>query len=558
MVDVLCCALGSVIFLSMFSDEDKETYRLLASTRASDLQSLKKVLAEVNKKNATLNAENKSLKDDAKDESELAERRRKEIAELLAELTKMTKNEETAEKLLAARLKEIKELNERLGGLLSENTSLKADKVKLTAEKQKKIDDLLAQLSWLADKKEFIEMVLAQRNKEMDALLDKLALLGKNKSTLEADLQGSKAETTKRQLRIDELAKQAEELTRKLLAAEANIKQLEKTARLLPKLQDELKEYRTKLTDEEVTKKLLEGNLARRAEELAKAAKDFETLALAKKALEKKLEGVSRELIEALANKERLTAAEKKRDDLQELVGKKSKDLEAALDLLAKLKGDSARLKALIEHRFAGIALTGKKVIFIVDTSGSMDLVDEKTPAPNKWPGVCDTVAQVMRSLTDLEKFQIITFSEEVKWVLGKDGEWLDFNVKTTPDQVREALIRMKPSGGTNLHAAFKATFDLRAKGLDTVYLFSDGLPNEGEGLTAEQDRTIKDENARSGILSKHLRKKLKEEWNRPIEGQDRVRINAIGFFFESPDVGAFLWALAREHDGSFVGMSKP
>ena len=37
-----------------------------------------------------------------------------------------------------------------------------------------------------------------------------------------------------------------------------------------------------------------------------------------------------------------------------------------------------------------------------------------------------------------------------------------------------------------------------------------------------------------------------------------RVRINTIGFFFESPDVGAFLWALARENDGSFVGMSRP
>jgi len=33
------------------------------------------------------------------------------------------------------------------------------------------------------------------------------------------------------------------------------------------------------------------------------------------------------------------------------------------------------------------------------------------------------------------------------------------------------------------------------------------------------------------------------------------VRINAVGFFFESPDVGAFLWALAREHRGSFVGL---
>jgi hypothetical protein len=36
------------------------------------------------------------------------------------------------------------------------------------------------------------------------------------------------------------------------------------------------------------------------------------------------------------------------------------------------------------------------------------------------------------------------------------------------------------------------------------------------------------------------------------------VRINTIGFFYESPDLGAFLWALARENEGSFVGMSKP
>ena len=36
------------------------------------------------------------------------------------------------------------------------------------------------------------------------------------------------------------------------------------------------------------------------------------------------------------------------------------------------------------------------------------------------------------------------------------------------------------------------------------------------------------------------------------------MKVHAIGFFFESPDVGAFLWAMARENDGSFVGMSKP
>ena len=61
-----------------------------------------------------------------------------------------------------------------------------------------------------------------------------------------------------------------------------------------------------------------------------------------------------------------------------------------------------------------------------------------------------------------------------------------------------------------------------------------------------------------SEILAKHIRGLLRRDWNRPLAGRPRVRINTIGFFYESPDVGAFLWALARENDGSFVGMSKP
>ena len=97
----------------------------------------------------------------------------------------------------------------------------------------------------------------------------------------------------------------------------------------------------------------------------------------------------------------------------------------------------------------------------------------------------------------------------------------------------------------------------LRQQGLDTIYVFSDGLPNIGAGLSPEAARTLK-ESDRSEILSKYIRQKLKIEWNRGYAGQRKVRINTVGFFYESPDVGAFLWALARENDGSFVGMSKP
>jgi hypothetical protein len=107
------------------------------------------------------------------------------------------------------------------------------------------------------------------------------------------------------------------------------------------------------------------------------------------------------------------------------------------------------------------------------------------------------------------------------------------------------------------MYAALQLAFRLRAKGMDTIYLFSDGLPNLGEGVRAEALNTLR-EVERNDLLARHIRRTLRSDWNRTLPGQPRVRINTIGFFYESPDVGAFLWALARENDGSFVGMSKP
>jgi hypothetical protein len=50
----------------------------------------------------------------------------------------------------------------------------------------------------------------------------------------------------------------------------------------------------------------------------------------------------------------------------------------------------------------------------------------------------------------------------------------------------------------------------------------------------------------------------MKTRWNPDKVEFPKVKINTVGFFYESPDVGAFLWALARENNGNFVGMSKP
>ncbi len=123
-------------------------------------------------------------------------------------------------------------------------------------------------------------------------------------------------------------------------------------------------------------------------------------------------------------------------------------------------------------------------MIFLVDMSGSMELVDEDTPSPQKWVEVRNTVARLMRSLPGLEKYQVITFAAKANFPLGSAGKWLEHDAKTSPDLVLKTLAKVKPKGGTNMYVALQAAFQFRDDGLDAVYLLSDGLPNLGEGLT--------------------------------------------------------------------------
>src|SRR5262249_23704335 len=136
------------------------------------------------------------------------------------------------------------------------------------------------------------------------------------------------------------------------------------------------------------------------------------------------------------------------------------------------LEGETARVRAAAENRFAGITLTGRRVLFLVDMSGSMDLVDENTQAPTKWGDVRNTVARLMRSLPDLEKYQVIVFAENAKFLF-TEQDWLDYDAKASPQRVLNGLAAIKPKGGTNMYAALQAAFRLRAKGLDTIYLLS-------------------------------------------------------------------------------------
>jgi hypothetical protein len=308
----------------------------------------------------------------------------------------------------------------------------------------------------------------------------------------------------------------------------------------------------------------LEKDIASRVRELTDASKTMQVMQAARQALQRDLEAKDKELDIANNYKSRWAASAGRVAELEKLVeerGKTAATTKQALELMEEeknaLRAEAARYRQSADNRFAGIQLTGKRVIFLVDMSGSMELVDETTPAPSKWVEVRRTLVKVMQSLPELTHYQVIVFSERATFLSGGDDRWLSYDPKTTPNEVLAALAAVKPKGGTNMYTAMEAVFRFRSRGLDTVYLFSDGLPNIGEGITAEQARTLK-EAEQSDILGKYILKKLRTDWNVAGTGGQRVRINAVGFFYESPDVGAFLWALARENDGSFVGMSKP
>ena len=339
---------------------------------------------------------------------------------------------------------------------------------------------------------------LAKKIKEHRDQATELAALQERAVDLEVLLR-------EKETMVRSAVRSAEDLSQRLHDADARLAQLRSEADLLPGLRTLAQSSREKLTAIDTRVQALEKELSERDLRLATANRAVDTL----------------------------------RDERKTLVER------------------AIRARAAAENRFAGIALTGRRVVFLVDMSGSMEMVDENTLAPQKWQEVRQTVAQIMRSLPDLQQFQVILFAANVRYLLGTDRRWLDFDPVTSTARVAEALAATKPVGNTDMYAGFDEAFHFRSIGLDTIYVFSDGLPNVGRGLTAAAAASLK-ETDRTEVLSKYVRQTLKVSWNRTEIGQARVRINTIGFFFESPDVGAFLWALARENDGSFVGMSRP
>ena len=496
MLDVICCALGCVILLWQLQHQEAEEQTAAARQAQAEARQ-----AETAAKLALENWKRASSEVDFI------------TAEIAALQAKLLASEQKNELLIVENVRITKERDDGLRAI---------------AVSKKDYDTLHA--AWL-----YSETMLKGLRGDLVKLKDqqKLAVIdlaGKVKENAELLLQISAAETrakefekqaVARKIDVQEAAKRLQEQLARLQTIELRNKELDTQ---VTDLRSEKKDALNKLAVSGLRVKVLEQDLDKAGKELAVGGEQIA-------AFQKKLGAISRTV-----------------DDTRAAIESLQNDKTA---LVARAKA----IQAEADQRFAGIALTGKNVLFLVDMSGSMAMTDENTLDPEKWPLVCETVAQLMRSLKDLQFYQVILFSDKVRYPLGKPATWLRYDAQETPARTAAALKAIKPDGETNMHAVFTEAFRYREAQLDTIYVLSDGLPNAGEGLPPGADKLSEAE--RGALLSKHLRNKLKNDWNRPLAAQKRVRINSIGFFFESPDVGAFLWALSREHEGSFVGMSK-
>ena len=553
MIDVLCCALGCVIFLWLANMrearlaeeklieqsallEEEKTKALserdaarsnvaLLGQKLMDLQEqLKSEQLVLEKKDSTIkqNQQQKQVYlaeiESQKKEIEQRSRRMEEVSEKLAQWVKLADLAEARAKGLDKELNILKANATGLQKSLATEIDLKKQlAVQLQAknmevsEKTKQLD--LAAADLLSQKKNINELANLMREKEKKIADIEGDLKAKNNEV--ADLRLFKAKSFELQMKLDKSEKQMQSEIMALEKARNDLVLLEKEKSVqLSAIKSEVEKKNKELVD-------LRPWQTKYADLQAKLDKSERMLQSEKTALEKN-----------------------------------QREMKSLEDDTNNLKAKVTQLRSEVENRFAGIELAGEKVLFLIDASGSMEMLDEKTDAPNKWNEVKATLVRILQSLPKLSKFQVIAFSDKTIFPLGAEGEWLDYSPESVA-MVKAGLDKVKPLGGTNMSMAFEAAFRMRSKGLDTIYLFSDGLPNLGDGVPPGKEKELKDFD-KSDYLSKYVRNTMKTRWNPAQVEFPRVKINTVGFFYESPDVGAFLWALARENNGNFVGMSKP
>ncbi len=183
---------------------------------------------------------------------------------------------------------------------------------------------------------------------------------------------------------------------------------------------------------------------------------------------------------------------------------------------------------------FYGITTRSKRLVYVLDVSGSMNEVAGLTGQISRIQAAKKELIASIRSLPEDANFNIIFYDDTV-------SVWKPKMVTATKEVKAEAVKwteEVKAVGATNIFDALEKAFEMAGRGtkdsrntvaLDTIYLLSDGQPNRGRLIEP------------STIISEMSR----------MNDQKKVRIHTIGI---GKDHNAeFMRRLAALTGGSYV-----
>ncbi len=227
-----------------------------------------------------------------------------------------------------------------------------------------------------------------------------------------------------------------------------------------------------------------------------------------KAALEADLLVSQNQLREAVKNRETLT--EQQKNSQQELLEQLSalsqarSDLETAKETVTDLQAQREAQRAVAEEaesvagqtgQLGGIQVRSDGVVILLDRSASMldhslvEIVRLRAAHPHyrntaaKWVVARNTVGWAFKHVDLGNSFQVLTFSDSVTDVSGKEiasGTTLKWLTRGDPGntfkEIQQSILKTEANGPTNLEAAFEviSTLDPKPK---QVILITDGLP---------------------------------------------------------------------------------
>lgn len=171
---------------------------------------------------------------------------------------------------------------------------------------------------------------------------------------------------------------------------------------------------------------------------------------------------------------------------------------------------------------YMGLPLYGNQIVFVLDSSGSMNEPLPEQPRSSKGQRAVDEFVGLLPRLPREAAFNVVFFSHQVfPW-----SDELESQGKGTVLSARDWALARDFGGGTNLYGGVEFAF--RDPAVEEIVLLSDGAPTDG-ALTQPSD-----------ILARVAR------WNR----WRHVRVSTVSLA-APPKARDFLYRLAKENGGA-------